>query len=103
MFSPVKELTISDVLISSEQQWIDGLLELAKERDRQGKPFERLTVRAWGVPTAVTERLREWALRTWTLRPSGEDSVGDRTPTRDRGGSIIGAGPASQDSVANET
>ena len=60
VFPPIKELTISDVFMSSEQECMDGLTELAKEQHRLGKPFEHLTVRVWGFPTTMTERLREW-------------------------------------------
>ena len=61
VFPPVKELAISNVFISTKH-CIDGLVQLAKEQHKQGKPFKCLTVHTWEftVPMTVTERLREW-------------------------------------------
>ena len=60
VFPPVKELTISEVSMYDEERYVDAIVELAKLQYELEKPFERVTVRPWGIPVAMVERLRQW-------------------------------------------
>ena len=59
-FPPVKEFTISGVAMLDEEQYADAIVGLAKSQHKLEKPFERVTVRAWGIPVTMAERLRQW-------------------------------------------
>ena len=60
IFPPVKELTISEKWMVDKQRCADAIVELAKSQYDIGKRFERITIHASEVPTALAERLRQW-------------------------------------------
>ena len=60
VFPSVKVLAISETRMFEERQGVNGMVELVKSHHEQGKPFERVTVRAREIPTTTAERLRQW-------------------------------------------
>ena len=59
-FPLVKELRILEVSMFGEERYVDGIVKLAKSQHELERPFERVTVRAWGIPVAMAERLGQW-------------------------------------------
>ena len=60
-FPYIKELTISHPLMEiNEEECLGAIVDLAESQHERGIPFERVTVRAAWLPTAMAERLREW-------------------------------------------
>ena len=60
-FPHIKELTILHPLMEvEEKKCLDAIVDLAESQYDLGIPFERVTIRAKRLPTAMTERLREW-------------------------------------------
>ena len=57
---PVKEFTISGVSMFDEERYADAIVGLAKSQHELEKPFERVEVRALGIPVGMAERLRQW-------------------------------------------
>ena len=60
VFPPVKELTISEVWMLDKEKCVDAIVGLAKSQHELERPFERVTVRTWGIPVAMVGGLRNW-------------------------------------------
>ena len=61
VFPPIKLLTILHPWMETdEEECMDAIAELAKSQHARGIPFERVTVRANGLPVGMAERLRQW-------------------------------------------
>jgi hypothetical protein len=56
----VKELTISVTWVFDGQQCADAIVELAKSQHELEKPFERVMIRARGIPALTAKRLGQW-------------------------------------------
>ena len=60
-FPPIKELTISHPkMVDYEDKCMNAVVELAKSQHALGVHFERVTVRAEKLPTAMAETLGPW-------------------------------------------
>ena len=61
-FPPIKGLTISHPsMVADKEECMAAIVELAKSQHTLGVPFERVTVRARKLPTAMAEMLEPWA------------------------------------------
>ena len=59
-FPPIKELTISHPSMVDGEKCMAAIVKLAKSQHALGVPFERVTVRAEKLPTAMAETLGPW-------------------------------------------
>ena len=57
---PVKEFTISGARMFDDEGCVDAIVGLAESQHKLEKPFERVAVRASGIPVTMAERLRQW-------------------------------------------
>jgi len=60
VFPPVKDLTITHPLFSSDEQCVAAIVGLAAWQHLLGVPFERVTIRMGRTPAAMAEGLRQW-------------------------------------------
>ena len=60
MFPPIKKLTISHPMCSSDDECTAAIVGLAQSRHALGVPFEHVTICALWMPEGVEEGLRAW-------------------------------------------
>jgi hypothetical protein len=60
VFSPIKKLTISLPVYSSDEEFTAAIVGLAQSRHTLGVPFEQVVIRAKGLPAGVEEALMPW-------------------------------------------
>jgi hypothetical protein len=60
VFPPIKQLTISHPMCPSEEEFRAATMGLARLRHALGVPFERVIIRAGGLPAGLEEELRPW-------------------------------------------
>ena len=58
--SPIKELTISHQMCSSDDEYTIGIVWLAQARHALGVPFERVVICELSMPAGLEEVLRPW-------------------------------------------
>ena len=61
VFPPAKELTIQEKRTFRDERGVDAIVGLAESQHKLEKPFERVKIRAMGIPVVLVERLKRWA------------------------------------------
>ena len=59
-YPPIKALTISYPSNIRNGEFVEDLVELARGQHERGMPFERVTIRMYGLPAEMEKSLRPW-------------------------------------------